>query len=1093
MAYRLNPVLISLLIMLPTFPSSALATSDPRFVVIDESSGATTLTIEKANAGTSDNPIAFIHVTGDSSVVQGDNIFIVSSSDHDAFTDNEGEIYLKKGLVLAQEGGKVELENVNITSRQGKNSNWNSVLNTQLGGLIRLKNSLIKLDIGESPSPFYDAIVSALGGAVAGSRIELVGGSSEITASSKRDENSYKSILQLEDMSTTGLIRDYKINVNNSDLLGKYRVILARDASDIELKNVFINAPGKSIGVSLYNKSTASINESNIIAGVKGVELGSTPVFRNDNLPAFKGGFGNHAKISNSSIQATEDDGIGISITNADSRVDIDHVSITALREGGTGVALSAEGTTALKATNFQIHASHAGVENDGGQVTLSDGAITIRDENGLGLYNYTEYGDEARLRATRVSIETMGDESSGISGIGADADVNLDTVTVTSRGAESLGLEVNAGRLAAIDSTVDMRGADSIAAGILQGGTMTLDHTALCVTEGKGIDSVNTRDTSPTSTIIIKNGSKIAVNSGAALNAFGGSHVFQVSDSQISAQTGNIATGILLQTGGIINGYGDTIRAGKVRLDASNALLTGDVRAYDGAVDISIKNGSVLTGSLTQNGRGHINSLTLDDTSAWVVRGNSRLNALDNGGSVAFAAPADATGFKTLTVNDYVGGGALLIHTQLGDDSSPTDRLIINGGATSGSTSLRIVNTGGNGGRTVRGIRVVETANGGTTTPDAFRLDIGSTGYRAGSDTVSINGYDYSLMRGSDDGTAADWYLNSGGPGFSNVSPEGGAYAGNRQAAANLFPHGVHDRVPVYAGGDEQGQVHSRLGRSLWVRVQGRHDEGRRLSEGRVDVDTDSAMLQLGGDLLAMPTSGESAVYVGLMGGYGDARSRSVSTLALSGGKRAYALARGKVSGYAAGLYATWYQNDLTHRGAWADTWMQYGRYTNRLSSDLGTSDYRSNVWAASLEAGYAFQPFADGALFKTLVVEPHAQMIYERYHAADAVVSDLCLRNGAGGNWLSRIGARLYPYAAHAVIRPFLEANWLHTSANPVVQVGDTSPRFLSARNAFELKAGAQARLGAAWRLSAQVFEQTGNGSQRSYGGSVNVSYRW
>lgn len=151
------------------------------------------------------------------------------------------------------------------------------------------------------------------------------------------------------------------------------------------------------------------------------------------------------------------------------------------------------------------------------------------------------------------------------------------------------------------------------------------------------------------------------------------------------------------------------------------------------------------------------------------------------------------------------------------------------------------------------------------------------------------------------------------------------------------------------------------------------------------------------------------------------------------------------------------------------------------------------TDIGPAASEAGYAFQPFAGGALFKTLVVEPHAQVIYDHYRVADAVVSDLRLRNGASGNWQSRIGARLHPDAANAVIRPFLEANWLYTSANPVVRMGDTSPRFLSARNAFELKAGAQARVGTAWRLSAQVFEQSGNGSPRSYGGSVNVSYRW
>ncbi|WP_241048008.1 autotransporter outer membrane beta-barrel domain-containing protein [Achromobacter xylosoxidans] len=1047
MTPRLNPIKLALLfIALPACSNFALAAERGR-IVVDDPGGATTLTLDEDDTVTYTGVGGAIEASVAGNAVHGTGIAVTAYG---------------QGMtagVLAHGGGGVALSNSTVAF---KGSGF-GLLASDPGSSIHMTNSAITISD-------HNAIGAS---AQAGARIELNGGS-VVT------NGQYSPNLGASGAGSTIVARDVHISSTGPKGVGAAAV----QGGDISAYNTDIEVTD-GVGA-LVRNGRFMMDGGRIIASKTAVYLGSGR------------GSAARAEINNAAFDVTGGSGVGLNLDAPGATAQIDHVSITTLNTQGSGVWLSSE-DTALHATHFQIRSSYTGVENGGGEVTLGDGHVTIEGDHGYGLYSSTYFADSARLNASRVSVETRGDNAVGIFALTKGADVTLDTVDVTSRGAESYGLQVVGGTLAATNSTIDMIGTGGMAASVSEGGTVTLDHATVHVAEGWGIDSYNINlfgvPPSP-STTLIRNGSEITIDDGIALSGFGGDHTFQVSDSQLLVRrTDDERAATLLRTGALIvdpDGRADHRRTGQVRLDAANARLTGDVAAYDGAVDISLKQGSVLTGALEQSGDGRVNGLTLDDTSAWTVRGDSRLGTLTNGGSVAFAAPADATGFKTLTVNDYAGGGALLLHTRLGGDNSPTDRLVIDGGAASGGTSLRIVNADGNGGRTARGIRVVETVNGGTTTPDAFRLDSASTGYRAGSGTLSINGYDYSLVRGGDANTAADWFLSSGGPGFSNVSPEGGAYAGNRQAAANLFTHSAHDRVPTYASGDGVG-AQARRGRRLWLRVQGRHDEGLRLSEGRVDVDTDSAMLQLGGDLLATPAGGEGAVHVGLMGGYGDARSRSVSTLALSGGQRADVRARGKVSGYAAGLYATWYQNDLTRRGAWADAWVQYGRYTNRLSSELGAADYRSDMWSASLEAGYAFQPFAGGALLKTLVVEPHAQMIYDHYRAADAVVSDLRLRNGAGGNWQSRIGARLHPDAANAVIRPFLEANWLHTSANPVVRMGDTSPRFLSARNAFELKAGAQARVGTAWRLSAQVFEQSGNGSQRSYGGSVHASYRW
>ncbi|NMU93887.1 autotransporter outer membrane beta-barrel domain-containing protein, partial [Achromobacter ruhlandii] len=207
--------------------------------------------------------------------------------------------------------------------------------------------------------------------------------------------------------------------------------------------------------------------------------------------------------------------------------------------------------------------------------------------------------------------------------------------------------------------------------------------------------------------------------------------------------------------------------------------------------------------------------------------------------------------------------------------------------------------------------------------------------------------------------------------------------------------------------------------GRALGAGAEGGHDRGRRRGGGQGDGDVEGVWRRLGGDLLKAPLGREGAVYTGLMGGYGDARSRSVSTLIEPGsGQRTHARARGKVSGYSAGIYGTFYQNDATRLGAYADTWVQYGRYTNQISSELGSVRYRANVWSASLEAGYALKPFAAGSALETLVVEPNAQLVYSRYDARDATLPATRMRSGNDGAWPARVvaagaplGARFYP----------------------------------------------------------------------------------
>ena len=119
----------------------------------------------------------------------------------------------------------------------------------------------------------------------------------------------------------------------------------------------------------------------------------------------------------------------------------------------------------------------------------------------------------------------------------------------------------------------------------------------------------------------------------------------------------------------------------------------------------------------------------------------------LTNGGT-------GATDRLTIAGN-YTGlGGLLLIQTELGDDSSASDRLVLSGGTASGSTGIAVVNVGGAGAETnADGIMVVQAINGATTADGAFALDA----------PVAAGAFEYFLFQGGvSAGSEENWYLRS-------------------------------------------------------------------------------------------------------------------------------------------------------------------------------------------------------------------------------------------------------------------------------------------------------------------------------------------
>lgn len=130
---------------------------------------------------------------------------------------------------------------------------------------------------------------------------------------------------------------------------------------------------------------------------------------------------------------------------------------------------------------------------------------------------------------------------------------------------------------------------------------------------------------------------------------------------------------------------------------------ITGDIiSAGEGSISLDMASGSQFVGATFVNTDPTVDSslnLALAEQTQWTITDDSSLTQLNNAGDIAFDTPSQNGQFKTLTIDgDYHGNnGNFYLNTQLGDDNSSTDKVIITGD-TSGSTTLYVNNIGGQG-----------------------------------------------------------------------------------------------------------------------------------------------------------------------------------------------------------------------------------------------------------------------------------------------------------------------------------------------------------------------------------------------------------
>jgi outer membrane autotransporter protein len=554
-----------------------------------------------------------------------------------------------------------------------------------------------------------------------------------------------------------------------------------------------------------------------------------------------------------------------------------------------------------------------------------------------------------------------------------------------------------------------------------------------------------------------------------------------------------------------------------------SNTLVFSGIISGIGAVRQEGTGTTVLTGANTYSGPTAVNAGTLRAGGANVFSPASQMTVaaagtldldgfdqtlpgLSNAGEVWLGTAANTT----LTVaGNYVGqGGVVRLSTVLGSDGSASDRLAIDGGRASGNTSLLVTNVGGGGARTQGdGIRVVETANGGTTAADAFRL----------GGRVAAGAYEYQLFRGGySGGSGEDWFLRNTLPVTPVESPAAGEAAAEVPQQIPLYRPEVALYAPVAgvartlgaATIGRLGTLHERVGEQenlrdlggrspyangAWARVFGERIQ-RRWS-GDVDSRATANLFgaQAGLDLIRTePYAGGHRDHAGVYIAHSQYTAPRVSGFAL--GTQNLRVGRLELQGPAIGAYWT----HFGPTGWYLDAVVQTNWFDVKALSDYGALlNTNGRGWNASLEGGYPIRFGAEGAWH----IEPQAQLLWQRVSLKPGADAYSTVSWKEGDEVSGRLGARLqYSVNAAGILwQVYTRANLWHSfGGSDLAFFGGSEPiRTRYGDTALEFGAGITARINRNVSLYAHADHRWSVGGSRSREsatqGSLGIRVNW
>ncbi|WP_195995100.1 intestinal colonization autotransporter adhesin MisL [Citrobacter portucalensis] len=741
--------------------------------------------------------------------------------------------------------------------------------------------------------------------------------------------------------------------------------------------------------------------------------------------------------------------------------------------------------------------------------------------------------------------IQTTGSQGRGITANAMkDATQAKNTIVVGDRahivttGDSSEGLRTGqsgSSILLGNDATIETSGASSTGIYAASSSKTELGNNATITVNGVSAHAVYSTNATvnlgENATIYVNSSAKAASYSKAprglyatsrgAINLAGGAAITMAGDHSnesyaISTETGGIVDG---STGGRFLIDGDLHAAGATAATSSLPQQNSTIKLN--MTDNSLWSGASYITSATA-GTGVI-SLQMSDAT-WNMTNSSTLTDLTlNGGSVVNFGHADGEPWQTLTINeDFTGnGGKLVFNTVLNDDTSETDKLKVLGN-TAGNAFVAVNNIGGTGAQTIEGIEIIEVAgNSDGTFEKAGRIVAGA--------------YDYNVVQ-----KGSNWYLTSFIPAppdpedpdpvdphdpdpvdpdpvdpidpdpvdpvdpiipepeepvappvtEQQYRPEAGSYLANNYAANTLFMTRLHDRL------GETQYVDMLTGEkkvtSLWMRNVGAHTRFKDGS-GQLKTQSNSYVMQLGGDLAQWSSDGLDRWHLGAMAGYANSQNRTRSSLT---GYHS----RGQVTGYSVGLYGTWYANDADKTGTYVDTWALYNWFDNKvMGQEQAAEKYKSSGITASVEAGYSFK--LGESERNSYWLQPKAQVVWMDVQAdSHREANGTRVKDNTDGNLMTRLGVKAFINGHNAIddgksreFQPFVEANWIHNTQTTSVKMDDVSNDMRGTKNIGELKVGVEGQITPRLNVWSNVAQQVGDKGYSDTRGMLGVKYNF
>ncbi|KDW71400.1 autotransporter YcgH [Escherichia coli] len=673
---------------------------------------------------------------------------------------------------------------------------------------------------------------------------------------------------------------------------------------------------------------------------------------------------------------------------------------------------------------------------------------------------NSYEVISRADLKMNGGSITTNGTNSYGAYANGEKAYINLDYVALETGEHGSYAVAIRQGNIDIKNSSITTKGTKAPIAKIYNGGELFFSNVTAVSEQDKGI-SIDASN--------IDSQAKIALSS------------VELSSALDSIDVNKTTTDVSILNRSIITPGNNILvnnTGGGLNIISSDSTLNGATKLVSGTT-----------------------TLKLSENTIWNMKDDSVVIHLTNSDSIINLSYDDGQTFtqgKTLTVKgNYVGNnGQLNIRTVLGDDKSATDRLIVEGN-TSGSTTVYVKNAGGSGAATLNGIELI-TVNGDESPADAFRQ---------GDARIAAGAFEYQLKQ-----QGKNWYLTSyqsvneednSSEGNSEstetptpvLRPEAGSYVANLAAANTLFVMRLNDRAGEtrYIDPVTEQERSSRL----WLRQVGGHNAWRD-SNGQLRTTSHRYVSQLGADLLTGGFTDSDSWRLGVMAGY--ARDYNSTHSSVSDYR-----SKGSVRGYSAGLYATWFADDISKKGAYIDAWAQYSWFKNSVKGDeLAYESYSAKGATVSLEAGYGFalnKSFGLEAAKYTWIFQPQARAIWMGVdHNAHTEANGSRIENDANNNIQTRLGFRTFirtqeknsgPHGDD--FEPFVEMNWIHNSKDFAVSMNGVKVEQDGARNLGEIKLGVNGNLNSAASVWGNVGVQLGDNGYNDTAMMVGLKYKF